>query len=245
MTDLELKMQMRQALDASMPSLPDDPLLTARVLDLDAQRRRIGRSRRRVLRVAVALAVLVLAVCGGLLAHGSFDIEEWVENDQYGEWHIFRATNINTPTIGTAEAAVPFKGDVRLKTEDWDEFVSTLGWTPRVPAWLPDGWKPKNYQVSDIEPFCSAAQLYDNLMSFEYIVITQTVFRDLETMDRNFHQDEEGEYVKLENGLSIYIAPLGDGYNIYWIDGITDYVVYIPLEKEDALHVIRSMYGFD
>ena len=245
MTDLELKMQVRQALDASMPPLPDDPRLADKVLYRCAEKRRIRQSRKWVLRVAVALAVLVLAVCSGLLAHGSFDIEEWVENNQYGEWHVFHATNITTPTVGTAEASVPFTGEVHLVTEDWDEHVAALGWTPRVPAWLPRNWELHHYEANDIESFCSSTLVYRSPAHRSFLLIDQTVYRDLGALGGNLHQDAEGEYVRLENGLSVYIAPLNDGYNIYWVDGITDYIMFAPTSQEDALRIIRSMYGLD
>lgn len=245
MTDLELKMQVRRALDASMPPLPDDPRLADRVLDLHAEKRQSRRQQARVLRIAVALAVIVLIVCSGLLARSSFDIEEWLENDEYGEWHIFRATNVNTPTVGTAEAAAPFKGEFHLKTEDWDEFISVLGWTPRVPTWLPQDWELHHYEANDIEPYCSSTLVYKNPAQRFSLVINQTIYRDMSDLSFGLHQDEEGSYIELENGLSIYLAPLDGDCNIYWLDGATAYIIFAPTSEEDALHIIRSMYGLD
>lgn len=245
MSDLELKMHVRQALDASMPLLLEDPNLTDKVLTRHAEKRESWRPRSVGLRVAAALAVMLLVVCGGLLSHVSFDIEEWISNDQYGEWHHFQAVNINTPTVGTAKAAVPFNGKFSLSTEDWDEFVSALGWMPRVPAWLPDGWASYSYQASDIELWSSSTLLDYCSANDSFIVITQRVFRDLEFMQTGVHQDEEGESITLKNGVTVYLAPLGEGYVAYWIEDIMDYTMYAPCSREEVLHIVNSMYGLD
>ena len=245
MTDREWKAQVRQALDMALPPLPDDPDLTEKVLQQHAEKKQTWRLRTAGLRVATALAVMVLVVCGGLLNHVRFDVEEWISNDQYGEWHHFQATNINTPTVGTAEAAVPFNGKFSLTTEDWDEFLSALGWTPRTPAWLPDSWEPYHYQASDIEIWSSSTLLFYSSLYDSYIVLTQRAFRNLEFMETGIHQDEEGESFHLKNGLTVYIAPLDEGCVAYWIEGVMDYTLYAPSTQENVLRIVRSMYGLD
>ena len=252
MTDRELKVQMRQALDASMPPLPDDPDLTAKVLERYEEKQRVWRGRAAGLRVAAALAVMVLVVCSGLLIRdGSYiRLDRWQSED---EQHYYVQGELVTPPMhSTAEAADTHMEPVSIKTTDWNELVDALGITPMAPSWLPDGWYLFHYWANVNETLFMFNVTYQKAMptdddpeNMDYLVFTSTMFFDPNGPDLLLEQDGAGTYVQLSNGILIYLTVNYEKITALWIEGQTSYVLSAPLPEDDLLHIIRSMYGLD
>lgn len=251
MTDRELKIQMRQALDASMPPLPDDPELVAKVLERRAEKQRVRRGRMIGLRVAVAMAVMVLVMCSGLMMQGwsHIRLDRWQSDD--GEHYYLQGELVTPPVNGTAEAFTDWER-VFVQTLDWNEVVEALGKAPMAPSWLPEGWRLYQYRVDIIETISTFNVMYQKAMpvnddpdNVAYLVFTSQTFLNPNGPDIVLEQNAAGKHVQLSNGMLIYVTTNFEYTIALWADGQTSYTMSAPIPEDDFLHIIRSMYGLD
>ena len=252
MTDLELKVQVRRALDASMPPLPEDPLLTDKVLGRDAEARQSRRRQVMGLRVAVALAVIVLIVCGGLLVQNlSHDfLDGWQSDD--GKEYFIQGVSVTPAGGGTAEAENAHTENIFVITEDWNEAVSSYGRTPHVPSWLPEGWQVDHYEVSVFESFSrfivgyrKSAPTEDDPEQENYLILDAISFVDVNDLHGSIEQSAPGTNMQLANGLTVYVSKNLDKATSIWMDDGTSYTLTGVVTEDELLRIIRSIYGLD
>lgn len=243
MTDRELKQHLREALGKSLPPLPDDPGLTAKVLDRHAQRQRVRHGLLVGLRVAAALVVAALVMYSGVIARPHTYMDAHQSRD--GEQYILMGVSV-TPAISQSADAELSSGWLELSTTDFDEALATLEEVPLTPVWLPDGWEVDEYYVlitqsqRELAMFLGQAPDGSNRM-----VYTTTTFNDIEDFYMAIEINGEGRYVELENGLSIYVDMNVHRITSMWYDGLTGYSLSGDITEEELLQIIRAMYGLD
>ncbi|MCH5287479.1 MAG: DUF4367 domain-containing protein [Christensenellaceae bacterium] len=246
MTDRELKLQMRQALDMAMPPLPDDPDLTAKVLERYAKKQRVRRSMTVGLRVAAALIMVLLVMSSGVIARPYTYMDAHQSED--GEQYVLQGVSV-TPSISQSADAALSIGWSELTTTDFDEAVETLGETPLIPVWLPEGWEIEDYYVlitkTQRELAVFGGQSPDGVTASNRMVYSTTTFDDIRDFYLSIEVNGEGKYVELENGLSIYVDMNVNRITSMWYDGLTGYSLSGDFSEEELLHIIRSMYGLD
>lgn len=250
MTDRELKTQVRQVLDASMPPLPDDPELAEKVLERHEEKQQKRRGRRIGLRYAAALAVMVLVVCGEAILQSlpRGYVEASLSAD--GEQYIMTGVTV-TPPVGQAANAATYSASewFELTTEDDDEAMEALGEGTMLPVWLPDGWAADQYHIVNSSTLKRVSVHYTHDPSGDeepgYLVYAVTAFSSLEDFHLSAEVNGEGRNVKLKNGLSIYVDMNVNRITSMWQDGLTGYSLSGDITEDELLHIIRSMYGLD
>ena len=248
MTDRELKERMRQALDRSMPPLPDDPHLTGKILGRHTEKHQKKRARMNGLRVAAVAAVIVLVIFGeAIMLVFSYSYVDARQSED-GEQYVLRGVRVTPPIIQSAEAELPYVW-LELTTADFDEAVEALGTVPLVPVWLPDGWDIELYYVlgsrSRRQLSMLLGQSPDGETASNRMVYSTTTFSDIEEFYIAIEANGEGKYVELENGLSIYVDMNLSRVTSMWREGATVYSLSGNITEEELLHIIRSMYGLD
>lgn len=249
MTDRELQARMRQALDKSMPPLPDDPDLTAKVLDRYAGKRQKKRARLSGMRIAAAAVVMALVVCGGAIMQSFSYTYVDARQSEDGEQYILIGVSVTPPVGQTADAATDHGDWSMFYTEDWDEVVEALGEAPLMPAWLPDGWEISGYDVIIDNTQKCLSTYYEKPRPGEedtdVLIYHVNAFTDLQYLNMAIEANNEGESIELENGLSVYVDLNVKRTTSMWQDGLTGYSMSGDVTKEELMRVIRSIYGLD
>ena len=250
MTDLELKMQVRRALDASMPPLPEDPLLTDKVLGRDAEAQQSRRRQVMGLRVAVALAVVVLIVCSGLLV--PWETIRYLDTHQSDDGKLFISQGVVvTPPGGSSNAHAQLPEEHHeegsLVTTDLDEAIEFWGSDFRRPTWAPKGWHPEQYTLTFLPTLsvCHINFLNPALYDDYFIIFNAQTLYELESLYIETDQDDFGHYVDLPNGLSVYVLTRGSDKAAIWLDGGTRYLAAGPITEDELLHMVYSAYDLD
>ena len=250
MTDRELKTRVRQALDMTMPPLPDDPDLADKVIGAHAKKQRLRQSRLLGLRVAAALAVMLLVVCSGLLmSDGSYiRLDRWQSEDE--QLYYVQGERVTPPIDGTAEAAILHTENISLHTTSWDEVVAAIGTAPLAPTSLPDGWEVYQYMVDISVTLATFNATYQKAMPTEddpdhigYLVFTSNTFFDPDGPYVALEQNGAGELIPLDNGIEIYLTTNFNHTLALWVNGATSYVMSAPMPEDDFMRIIRSIYG--
>ena len=250
MTDSELRNRIRQALDQSMPPLPDDPALTEAVLERHEERRQKRRARMRGLRVVVAMTVMTLFVFGGAIMQGWSRTYFTTYQSEDGEQHIIRGVNVTPPVGQAADAADASNHVIIFNTRSLDDVIDAMGEALMLPTWLPDGWEVDDYSVvinDNIMKDVSVAyqRFKPGEEEADRLIYSVTTFSDLQYFYLSIETNNDGRYVELENGLSVYIGRNVHRPTSMWQEGLTGYVLSGDITEEELLHIIRSMYGLD
>lgn len=247
MTDSELRSQVRRALDQSMPPLPDDPDLTEAVLERHEQRQQKNRARLSGLRVCVAVAVTLLYICGGAIMQGWSHLITYQSKD--GEQYVIRGVSVTPPVSQVADAASVHNGIFSLSTKKLDVVIEILGGTPLLPTWLPDGWEVDAYSLNLNDTMKRLVVSYNKFKpgkkEADRLIYRTTTFSDLEYFYETIEANNEGRYVELENGLSVYVDKNVHRPTSIWQDGLTGYALSGDITEEELLQIIHAMYGLD
>ena len=247
MTDRELKTQVRQALDMAMPPLPEDPDLTDKVLEAHAKKQRVRQGRLLGLRVAAALAVMVLVVCGGLIYPQQ--IAHYLKGTQSDDEQHYVVQGVKeTPSnLNIAEAQQPGqrREDGSCITQDLSEAVTFWGSEFLKPTWLPDGWNIDTYTLIFIPTLSRYSITLRNDQVDHFVVFDVINFYDTDGLNEGIEQNGAGRMEELPNGISVYITANVEEPLAIWLDGLTQYLLVGPISEEDLLHMVYSVYGLD
>lgn len=249
MTDRELKERMRQALDRSMPPLPDDSDLTAKVLGRHAGKQQKKRARRNGLRIAAAAMVMVLVIFGGAIMQCFSYTYVDARQSEDGEQYVLIGVSVTPNVDQGADAEIGWNKMLSFSTKDWDQVVEVWGGVPLTPCWLPDGYEIYNYSISMDNTMKRLVMNYHKDKpgeeDYDVLIYTTRIFTDLQYFYMTIEANNEGEYIKLDNGLSVYVDMNVERPTSMWRDGLTGYSMSGDITSEDLVQIIRAMYGSD
>lgn len=128
-------------------------------------------------------------------------------------------------------------------TTDWSYIISLLGYEPRVPIWIPDGWNLKTYKVDFIETFARFSATYENQDFDRYLVFDSIYFYDIEDLHAEIEQNSAGVQTPIGNMASVYITNNIDDAVAVWYEGHMRFILTGPVSGEDLICCIKSMYS--
>ena len=190
---------------------------------------------------------LSIAMASFLLISGSFVVDavlhrQWLEGEQApDEQQYIISGQENNPGLLTESQAgnAPKTYPQSITTTSLEEVVSILGYTPLMPAWLPDGWMIESYyiRVGDTTVFRIR---YHNEREVELLRFSISVYPDIESASIAFEQEKAGDEI-ICNGWSVYLAEnLGSPVAI-WQDKSACYSLAGAISKEEVLDIIQSI----
>lgn len=213
--------------------------------NLDAIHMRINKSSRPLrvnhyLRPVVALTLVIAILFGGLLFPGSQIITEQGDDEQ-----LYYVQGVTNPLGSTsrADAEMAVLSDGKLVTNDWDELVSTLGFAPFAPSWLPLDWAVVTYRFEAIATFSRLNVTYQNASTGQYMIFDSIFFYDIENFYAAVEQNQAGTVTKLDNGLNIYLTNNFDNVVAVWQEGRIQYTLSAPIAVDDMIHCVESVYS--
>ena len=127
-----------------------------------------------------------------------------------------------------------------LSSNEINEIIDVLGFQPEVPTWLPKGWKPDRYYVSNSR-YAASVKLQYSKQNTDYLVkYSETLYGDIDSANVAFEQSEKGSEYSV-NGKNIYISENVDVPIAIWIVEKKCYSLSGPLTKQEILEIIDSL----
>lgn len=142
------------------------------------------------------------------------------------------------PTPHTGAIAAP--GDIKeafyrgTSFEDAEKAYQTH--LPRI-TWLPEGAVLEMIDLGTIPDFRDAVIVY----APPQIMLHITDYANGEKGLMWVPQDQEGEYMTLSNGQTVYVTTNHGDYAIVWQKGCVNYSLYTAASLEDALRMVESI----
>lgn len=193
-----------------------------------------AKEKRGVYRAALTAACFLLMFFGVTL--------QGFHLSQSGDEQVYTITGkeVNIGADNHASAA----GDDELKvceTADLQELCAFLGYTPQLPTWVPEGWVIDGYFAFDNGVIQEFHVFYKKVGEKYILSYSHTQSSDISALSVDFYQDGAGEYVRLENGLKIYLTTnTGDPVAV-WTKSNTYACATGPVSVEEIKRFILSI----
>lgn len=200
-------------------------------------RRKTGR-RNAERAAAIVAAVVVLTAAAGIALR-----REWLAGGSVNGGLQYQVTGWETDLglIGSV-AADGEQRQATLETADLAEAVSFLGFTPEMPAWLPEGWSVEKYFVLRNVESSRLSIKYFNPTMDSYIIFEAKFFININDAYSMFEQNEEGTYVVV-NGQKVYYAENIEKIVCTWNAQNVIMMLTGPLDVDTSVEVIESIGG--
>ncbi len=147
-------------------------------------------------------------------------------------------------SVAPGEEAEGYLGVATLNTASFDEAVSVLGFTPPMPAYLPEQIGLNGYYVhasGHSHGFSASYSIrdLDELLNFS---VTRYPSAEEAVSGGGFEQNCKGRTLS-EQGVSYYIAYNYERPLIVWSDGLTNYFLSGAVAEEELLRMAVSVSG--
>lgn len=190
--------------------------------------------------LVVAAIVIILVMV--LPAFIEYEKLKATQSEDEG-WYIIQGNKDPQPPVAQAEhKSLPGGNYMFNSMEEAFEFAGRLP----IPTWIPERYESYqimlNVMVNDeqelLREFCWIITTPDQKDS---VIFSWTFYTDLESAMTYVEQNEEGEYVTLSNGQSIYCSSNYQYESAVWIDGATEYFLGGSLTREEAIRMAESV----
>lgn len=210
---------------------------------LQAKRKKVQRTmhmQKQTLRVASVVVALVVCFLFGNLLWGHQKLISSSSQDE--QQYVIQGSVSTTPVIvNKAEAEIADESPQEFATTDFGQIVSFLGYTPKMPAYIPHGWQLDGYsgiKLGTFDDFIVNYRMEGEQYLLQYEILK---YYDAEFAQHAFEQNETGEMLTLSNGREIYITYNYENVIAVWIDGLDCYSLGGPISKEILLDMVDSI----
>lgn len=191
---------------------------------------------RAVIRAALAAACFLVVFAGVSYSR------QWFRPSQLEDEQVYNLTGEEVK-IDTENNAVAYEGDklIDFETTDFQEFCDFLGYTPQVPAWVPEGWKLYSYFAAVDSKDLWINVTYEkegirNLLIYDY-----NQSEDVSRLSIDFYQDGAGKYVTIGDNLEVYLTTNTGEPVAIWTTSNTVSSMSGPVSVEELEKVILSI----
>ena len=197
--------------------------------------------RREILRQAIRIASVVLIVIAGGICYDLI---------------VNRETLIAKPTTDEQQYEVTgsvvegqFISDVQadeagyytvIGTSEMNAVVSTLGYVPDIPTWLPIGWEPADYYATASDHGSSFRIKYQNNAKDKYIKYSINRYSDINNAQVIFEQSKNGDACLISSN-EVYITDNLDSKIAVWISNAACYSLSGPITTDELISIIESI----
>jgi|LSQX01.2.fsa_nt_gb hypothetical protein len=186
--------------------------------------------------VAVMAAALIVVVGAELMLHKEWLYGKPSEDEQQ---YIIRGNSVDPALIsgGVADSEDTLE---RITTTNLDHAIMVLGYTPKLPTWVPDGWGLQSYyaQRSQSKQWFFASyqnKAHDKLIKYEIYR-----YSDSEIVKEELEQDGIGEMLKIAGDNAYYKENI-DTASIVWIENMELLSIHGSLDRETLIKIKESI----
>jgi len=127
-----------------------------------------------------------------------------------------------------------------VSTTELDEAIEVLGYTPKLPTWLPDGWYACDYFVVVSKQTTTFRAQYCCDGINDYIKYIRTSYHDADIAQARIEQDKAGTVYSV-NGNNVYVTQNIDSTVATWLSNSTCYTVLGPISETELMHIVESI----
>lgn len=168
-------------------------------------------------RMRIAYRASLAAACFLLVFIGVSFSKQWFQPSQSVDEQVYTLTGeeveINTESSASAGESSESR---KCTTSDLQELCEFLGYAPQVPTWVPEGWELNGYYASANGESQRITVMYEKAGEKNCLIYDYKQAEDISTISVDFYQDDAGEYVKLKNGVDIYLTTNTDEPVAVW-----------------------------
>lgn len=188
--------------------------------------------------IAVTAAAFVLmVVADGVLNHKWLTQYSTDDEQQY----VIQGQAVD-PRLVDGSLATENQEIGELTTSDWDAVVAFLGYEPKVPTWLPEGWAIRYYYASkNLVSSTLTIYYYFAHVDRESMIWSQERYTDIEDAFATFEQNAMGELITLA-GHDIYYTINVDKIMCIWQEEECVSSLSGTAELKDILRIIESIW---
>lgn len=201
---------------------------TWKVVQASIRKERWKKHSRTIGRIACAAACVVLVLTGASISFRWFRPSQSIDEQVYtltGE-----EVKINTESSASAGES---SESGKCTTSDLQELCEFLGYTPQLPTWVPEGWELNGYYASANSESQWITVVYEKTGEKNCLIYDYKQAEDISTISVDFYQDGAGEYVKLKNGMDIYLTTNTDEPVAVWTTSNTYSCATGPVSVEE------------
>lgn len=118
--------------------------------------------------------------------------------------------------------------------------VSTLGYVPDIPTWLPIGWEPADYYATASDHGSSFRIKYQNNAKDKYIKYSINRYSDINNAQVIFEQSKNGDACLISSN-EVYITDNLDSKIAVWISNAACYSLSGPITTDELISIIESI----
>lgn len=189
-------------------------------------------------------ATVIILICGSFIADVLIQKKNLVDYSTVDEQqHIITGNVIEGPFIddGLADNEAFLK---MQSSKEWQDAVETLGYVPKIPTWMPEGWEPQDYYASSSQ-FVSVFRIKYACSNNEFLTVySETQYADIETATAVFEQSENGEVYRW-NGWNVYVSKNIEKSIAFWIEDTTCYSISGPITVNEIEQIVCSIKRSD
>lgn len=184
----------------------------------------------------VACLFLVLPIVGQTLLE-----RRWIEGTTVEGGEVYRLNgNQIDPELLRSVLADKEQTDISIQTTDFN----AISHMPEVRSahayYIPENWKLQGYSYTRTEDSVFYTEQYSHDEYDQSIVISATFHADVEMVNSNIEQDQEGTTVQYGDKM-VYIATNHNMQVASWSKELESYLVSGPITLEEVKKIIRSM----
>lgn len=192
---------------------------------------------RRFKRLTIVLAAMLVLIIGAEV----FLHRAWLfgKPSKDGQRYIIQGMNIDPGIIvdGQADMDDAFE---RITTKNLDNIVIMLGYKPKLPTWLPSGWKLRTYYAQRFETMTWFVASYENASAETLLNYEERRYLNANRARAEMEQDDIGEKINV-SGKSVYFRTNIYSASIVWTDELVLRNVVGPLDKETLIRIQESI----
>ena len=217
-----------------------DQQLQSKTAALQKLNYKSGLSKRRYTYVGKFAAIVVILIITGFLFENLMPVKYLTGFSTTDEQnYIISGEKSNTNLVVTASANQG-QNLKSISAASLEEITSSVGHTPSLPAWLPEGWTDTFYFASNSRFSSEFTVQYSNPDETDSLVYNITSYNDATSATTVFEQSQTGEIFKV-NGLSLYITKNVNNTSVVWINNMNCYSLSGPINIDDAIAMIQSI----
>ncbi len=126
-------------------------------------------------------------------------------------------------------------------TQDFNELCEFLGFTPAMPAWVPEGWKLTEYYGCFMDRAYDYEVVYEKTGVKEVLRYSFSYTTEPEHKAITYFQDGVGYTRKLANGKEIYLYTNARARGAVWHTNCTIESAFGPISEEEITKMVESI----
>lgn len=192
------------------------------------------RKANRTARVRAAARAACAAACLVLMLVGVSYSRQWFQATQSPDEQVYTLTGEEVKiNMESSASAGESSESGKCTTSDLQELCEFLGYTPQLPTWVPEGWELNGYYASANRESQWITVVYEKTGEKNCLIYDYKQAEDISTISVDFYQDGAGEYVKLKNGMDIYLTTNTDEPVAVWTTSNTYSCATGPVSVEE------------